>query len=595
MKTRVGTLWGWLSLAAVISINISISAAAVTHYVDLNSTNATPPYTDWSTAATNIQSAIDAATDGDLVLVTNGVYATGGRVVYGTLTNRVVINKAVTVQSVNGPAVTIINGYRVPSTSTAYINDVRCVYMTNNAVMNGFTITNGAALSTFTSGSTNYARSILSGGGVFCENTNSILTNCVLVGNLCVSTFSAAGGGAVCQGTLFNCILSNNMVAANVSSYGVPGGAAYLSVLNNCLIISNSASFGGGVAYSMLNYCSVLDNVASFFPDKTYGGGTYMCTANYCLIAGNFSCTAGGGDYQGVLSSCVLSNNTCMTPSISSIITGGGSYQSPVNVSYLPLLNNCLIISNYCYGNIGYGGGVYFYGPKINAINCTIIGNTANTQGGGVCNGYLLNSIVIHNNCPSNPNAFGTRLTNCWTSDPLFINLAGGDYHLSANSPCINAGNNAYISGTNDFDNNPRIAGGTVDIGCYEYQTPTSVLSYAWAQQYGLPTDGTADYADTDGTGMNNWQKWIAGLNPTNPASVLAMQTPAATNNSSGITVTWQSVNTRTYYLQRATDFTAQPVFTSIQSNLVGQAGTTSYTDTTATNGGPFFYRVGVQ
>jgi hypothetical protein len=81
-----------------------------------------------------------------------------------------------------------------------------------------------------------------------------------------------------------------------------------------------------------------------------------------------------------------------------------------------------------------------------------------------------------------------------------------------------------------------------------------------------LLTDGSVDYLDLDGTGMQNWQKSIAGLNPTNAASVLALYSPATTNTT-GITVTWQSVNTRTYYLQSSTNL---PAFTSVQSNLVG-------------------------
>ena len=181
------------------------------------------------------------------------------------------------------------------------------------------------------------------------------------------------------------------------------------------------------------------------------------------------------------------------------------------------------------------------------------------------------------------------------TNDPAFVNPAGGDFHLQSASPCINSGDNLYVSQATDYDGNPRIAGLAADMGAYEFQLRSSVLSYAWAQQNGLATDGSADYLDLDGTGMNNWQKSVAGLNPNDPTSVLAMLPPSPVNNSNGITVSWQSVSNRTYSLQRACDLSALPVFITLQSNIVGQAGTTSCMDTGATNDGPYFYRVGVQ
>ena len=91
------------------------------------------------------------------------------------------------------------------------------------------------------------------------------------------------------------------------------------------------------------------------------------------------------------------------------------------------------------------------------------------------------------------------------------------------------------------------------------FNLPASVLSYAWAQQYGLPTDGSADYSDSDGDLLSNWQEWIAGTVPTDALSALRLLNPAKA--VSGVTVSWQSVSNRTYFLERATNLGAPPPF----------------------------------
>jgi hypothetical protein len=117
------------------------------------------------------------------------------------------------------------------------------------------------------------------------------------------------------------------------------------------------------------------------------------------------------------------------------------------------------------------------------------------------------------------------------------------------------------------------------------------VISYAWLQYYGLPTDGSADYVDPDHDGLNNWQEWICGTNPTNTLSVLRMVSALPT--STNATVKWQSVSGVNYFLERSGNLAAP--FMVLASNILGQAGTTSYAHTSGTGPGPFLYRVGVK
>jgi hypothetical protein len=57
-------------------------------------------------------------------------------------------------------------------------------------------------------------------------------------------------------------------------------------------------------------------------------------------------------------------------------------------------------------------------------------------------------------------------------ADPLFV--GGGDYHLTAGSPCIDTGTSVGAP-TSDLDGNPRPYGAGYDMGAYEYQQPTLI------------------------------------------------------------------------------------------------------------------------
>ncbi len=205
------------------------------HYVWANSPVAAYPYTNWATAAHTIQDAINVAVSGDTVLVTNGTYGVGGAVTPGyALSNRVCITSAITVQSVNGPANTFILGAG-PNGAGA----VRCAYLNSGARLAGFTLTNGATLT-----SSNYASDEdQQGGGVYLEGYAS-LSNCTVTG---CSAAKWGGGAAVWQnGSVVNCTFTGN--SAMVAGYG--GGGVFASgnvTVSQCTLDNNAAYVGGAL------------------------------------------------------------------------------------------------------------------------------------------------------------------------------------------------------------------------------------------------------------------------------------------------------------------------------------------------------------
>jgi hypothetical protein len=284
-----------------VSAALTIHVVEAVHYVAAGSTNSQPPYNSWATAATNIQDAVHAVSArGALVLVSNGVYATGGRAVYGAMTNRVAVVNPLILQSVNGPEFTVIQGSQLPSAA------IRCAYLATGARLSGFTLTSGGTL---TNGHQYFEQS---GGGVYCESSKAYISNCVVAGNSATD-----GGGGVIYGTLAHCTISSN-------SSGYCGGGTWEASLTCCSLSGNTAADGGGGAfYSTLTNCTLTGNRAA------YGGGTEGGTLNDCTLTGN-SASYGGGASGGILNDCKLIRN---------VATNGGA-------SSYAVLNGCTLAWN---------------------------------------------------------------------------------------------------------------------------------------------------------------------------------------------------------------------------------------------------------
>jgi len=480
-------------------------------------------------AKNTIQAGIDSSQDGGTVVVTEGTYIENIH-----FNGRNIILRSMNPCDPTVVARTIIDGNRAGSVVTfAGTEDETCI-------LTGFTIRNGDA---------DY------GGGVYGwkspNYTHATIRDNVITGN------SADNGGGVCGcageirenvisannaaldgGGLYACggIIENNVISAN--SAGGGGGLYSCSgVVRGNIITGNWAGNGGGLAScrGLIEGNTIADNYAS-----RGGGGLAYCrgTIRGNVIRGNSAWTSGGG-----LSMCggVIQNNVIIDNHVYHTGIGGGGLASCSGIE------NNLIAGN----SAPSGGGLYWCSGSIQ--NNTIVGNTAFSGSGAAIYDREARSTIRNCIIWGNTSADGTQLYDAQTpsysciqdwagggdaniaDDPRFVDPDGpdddpetyedNDYHLSADSPCIDGGVN-YLWFTwpqQDLDGNCRLVGDRVDMGCYEYgssrDSDGDLLSDA--QEVALGTD--SDREDTDGDDLLDGIEVLRGTDPlvTTPPGIL--------------------------------------------------------------------------
>ena len=293
---------------------------------------------------TTIQAAVDAASDGDEILVAPGTYTSAAP--YEVVNMR---NKAVWMHSSDGPDVTIIDGEQTR-------RGIHCSGDVEGMTIEGFTIENCY-------GHTN-------GGGMYLDNNaQPTLKNCTFTNN----TANGKGGGIYCNNsspTISGCTISDN----TANDYG--GGITYWNysspTITGCTISNNTASQGGGIScyYSSsptISGCTISDNTAD------YGGGI-LCnesspTISDCMISNNTSSDIAGGLYcdnnsSPTITDCTISGNTAHY---------GGGMWCYENSS--PTISGCTI-SNNTVPAWGVGGGIYCSESSPTLLNSTVCENS---------------------------------------------------------------------------------------------------------------------------------------------------------------------------------------------------------------------------
>lgn len=427
---------GWLSLVVLSSVP---QARAATIHVPADQPT--------------IQAGINAAANGDTVLVAPGTY----------FENIDFKGKAITVTSSGGAAVTTIDGGNKDGVATVIFSKGE----TSTSVISKFTIRGGG--NTIFVGNGN--------GGVYVNGASPTIQGNTITANYC-HNIDVEGGAATIRNNEVSGVLQNNQGTSNYCSFGsgIFLGATSNTGLWNSIIgntIENNLTGSGinlWIAQNVIIMNNIIRNNTSHDPGSALTSVNSNTVLVQNLIYGNTSNCGGALGFMGSIFAAnnMIVDNIYATPVYYTECTPiaqiyPGPYQYGVSSPTAVFINNIIK------GATSYPAvNCSWLNPPSEAIQPTFQNNILYNSGGPFFGSYCVDVSSKYNNI---------------TADPQFVSPSTGDYHLKSTSPAIDAGQNSvqqtFLSLTGqtlstDFDGNPRVqnataAGCSIDMGAYEY------------------------------------------------------------------------------------------------------------------------------
>lgn len=358
-----------------------------------------------------IQAGIDAALEGDTVLVADGVYTGDGNrdLDFGGV-NMVVMSE-------NGPEVTIIDceGDSLDPHRGFYLH----THEDSTSGVYGFTIKNGYAHGKWPQ---------KCGGGIQCWDSSPRIVDNIIMGNS-----ASAGGGIYYRGAFP--IIEGNRIIENTAFYVGGGMTCYWYarpaggiIMDNVIASNTAGTNGGGLNCQHPSLTIVCNRIMGNAASSGAGGGIFcsdgelMATGN--TIAGNTSFSWGGGVFW-QYSSAIIDRNYVIGNAASD---GGGLFCGWHSVS--------TIVSNTITGNsAASAGAVHCWQHSSSVIMHTIVWGDSSATGEEVYVDTTSSIAITYSDVQGGFPGEGNI-----DADPRFVLADKRDCRLLWESPCIDAG-----------------------------------------------------------------------------------------------------------------------------------------------------------